>query len=111
MGRRTSAASSTSSTTASDALTFVANYQACSARRFRRFDPNQGNYILAGNVSARTRGVRSRGGVFYHQSRHLRDRPKRQPIDWNMLGGRVRKAFKYREADALMRVAICAACS
>ncbi|MEQ1757068.1 MAG: hypothetical protein ABL986_02035 [Vicinamibacterales bacterium] len=66
-------------------LNFAANYQAILGEQFRAFDPNQGNYILAGALTARARGVEV-GGVFFHQSRHLSDRAKRQPVDWNMLG-------------------------
>jgi hypothetical protein len=68
---------------------FVANYQAILGEEFRRFDPTQGNYILEGSMSARALGYEV-AGVFYHQSRHLADRPKRNAVDWNMLGGRVR---------------------
>ncbi len=68
---------------------FVANYQAILGEEFRRFDPNQGNYILEGSMSVRAAAFEF-AGVFYHQSRHLADRPKRNPVDWNMLGGRVR---------------------
>jgi hypothetical protein len=60
--------------------TFVANY----------FDPNQGNYILAGSSSVRTRGIEV-AGVFYHQSRHLADRANRVAVAWNMMGGRVQR--------------------
>ncbi len=73
-------------------LTFVANYQAILGEEFHPFDPNQGNYILEGDLTTLIDGVEV-GGVFYHQSRHLADRPKRQPVDWNMFGGRVRKRF------------------
>ncbi len=66
-------------------LNFAANYQAILGEQFRIFDPTQGNYILAGELTARLHGVEL-GGVFFHQSRHLSDRPKRQPVDWNMLG-------------------------
>jgi hypothetical protein len=59
---------------------------------FRKFDPNQGNYILEGALSARLAGVEL-AGVFYHQSRHLSDRPKEFAIDWNMIGGRARRSF------------------
>ena len=76
-------------------FTFEANYQIVLGEEIRSFDPNQGNYVLAGNVSARTRGFEI-AGQLYHQSRHLADRPKEEAIDWNTLGGRVRKAFKYR---------------
>ncbi len=78
-------------------LNFAANYQAILGDEFRAFDPNQGNYILAGALSARVRRVEV-SGVFYHQSRHLSDRAKRQPVDWNMIGARVATA---REAGRL----------
>ena len=78
-------------------FTFEANYQVVLGEEIRSFDPNQGNYILAGNVSARTRWFEV-AGQLYHQSRHLADRPKEEAIDWNTLGGRVRKPFKYKEA-------------
>jgi hypothetical protein len=69
--------------------TFVASYQVLLGDELRKFDPNQGNYILEGSASRRFPGVEV-AGVFYHQSRHLSDRPKEQAIDWNMLGGRIR---------------------
>jgi len=69
-------------------LNFAANYQAILGEQFRPFDPTQGNYILAGELTARSHGVEV-GGVFFHQSRHLSDRAKRQPVDWNMLGVRI----------------------
>ena len=59
--------------------------------QLREFDPNQGNYILEGSASRRFPGVEV-AGVFYHQSRHLSDRPKEHAIDWNMVGGRVQGA-------------------
>jgi hypothetical protein len=68
--------------------TFVANYQAILGNEFRRFDPNQGNYILAGSMSARLEPVEV-AAFFRHESRHLSDRFKRPPVDWNMAGGRV----------------------
>ncbi|MEQ1572995.1 MAG: hypothetical protein ABL993_01985 [Vicinamibacterales bacterium] len=70
--------------------TFEANYQAVLGEELRRFDPNQGNYVLAGVVSGTVAGLEV-GVVYYHQSRHLSDRPKVVAVDWNMLGGRVRK--------------------
>lgn len=69
--------------------TFVANYQVLLGDELREFDPNQGNYILEGSASRRFPGVEV-AGVFYHQSRHLSDRPKEEAIDWNMLGARIR---------------------
>jgi hypothetical protein len=70
--------------------TFVANYQVVMGEEFKAFDPNQGNYILALSGSARLAGLELTG-VFHHESRHLADRPKRQPVDWNMVGGRIQK--------------------
>ena len=69
--------------------TFVAEYQAVLGSQFRAFDPNQGNYTLGGSFSARTGPVEV-AAVFHHVSRHLSDRPKRDPVDWNLVGGRVR---------------------
>jgi hypothetical protein len=68
--------------------TFLANYQAMLGEELRAFDPNQGNYTLALSASGRLRHVEL-AAVFHHVSRHLSDRPKVQPIDWNMVGGRV----------------------
>ena len=68
--------------------TFYANYQVILGDEFHVFDPNQGNYILGGSTSLRA-GAFEFAGVFHHESRHLSDRPKRQPVDWNMVGGRV----------------------
>lgn len=72
-------------------LNFAANYQTILGEQLRAFDPTQGNYILAGALSARTQAVEV-SGVFFHESRHLSDRAKRQPVDWNMLGVRVQTA-------------------
>ena len=69
--------------------TFVANYQAILGEEFRSFDPNQGNYTLEGSSSARIGHVEI-AGVFHHVSRHLSDRLKRFPVDWNMVGARLR---------------------
>ena len=38
--------------------TFAANYEAVLGEEFRRFDPNQGNYLLDLSTSARAHGVR-----------------------------------------------------
>jgi hypothetical protein len=69
-------------------LSFVANYEAILGEQFRKFDPTQGNYILSGSTTTVIGGFEV-GPVFYHQSRHLSDRFKRDAVDWNMLGGRV----------------------
>jgi hypothetical protein len=78
-------------------LTFEANYEVVLGDEIRAFDPNQGNYVLAGLASARTRYAEV-AFELYHQSRHLADRPKEDAIDWNTLGGRVQRSFSYREA-------------
>jgi hypothetical protein len=78
-------------------FTFEANYQVILGEEIRAFDPNQGNYILAGVTSFRA-GATELAGVLYHQSRHLADRPKQDAVDWNMLGGRVRRRFTFRDA-------------
>ena len=85
---------------------FAANYQAILGNELRKFDPNQGNYILEGALTARLKQVEA-AFVFYHQSRHLGDRAKTQPVDWNMVGGRVSRSFlvdgTYLEARADLR--------
>jgi hypothetical protein len=68
--------------------TFTANYEAMAGEQFRRFDVNQGNYLLEGAATFRLRHVEV-AAVWHHVSRHLSDRPKRFPIDWNMIAGRV----------------------
>jgi hypothetical protein len=69
-------------------VTFTTNYEVVMGTQLRRFDPNQGNYILAGSASARAAGFEL-AGMFYHQSRHLADRPKLGAVDWNMVGARI----------------------
>ena len=66
-------------------MTFAANYEAVLGEEFRSFDPNQGNYLLDLSASARTRRVEV-AAVLHHISRHLGDRFKRVPVDWNMFG-------------------------
>jgi hypothetical protein len=73
-------------------LIFAANYQAILGEELWIFDPNQGNYILEGALTARVKQLEG-AAVFYHQSRHLSDREKDRPVDWNMLGGRVNHAL------------------
>jgi hypothetical protein len=67
---------------------FHALYEAVAGEQFRRFDVNQGNYLLEGSVSQRI-GRAELSVVWHHISRHLSDRTKRFPIDWNMIAGRV----------------------
>lgn len=68
--------------------TFVANYQVIMGEELKAFDPNQGNYILGFSGGHRF-GVNEVSGVFHHESRHLSDRFKVQPVDWNMVGARL----------------------
>jgi hypothetical protein len=83
-------------------VTFVTNYEVVMGTQLRRFDPNQGNYILAGHASARA-GRFEVAGVFYHQSRHLSDRVKIGAVDWNMLGGRVVHEMTHGRSEWLAR--------
>jgi hypothetical protein len=69
-------------------MTFAANYEAVLGEELHRFDPNQGTYLLDLSTSLRGRGVEV-AALFHHTSRHLSDRFKRDPLDWNMLGARV----------------------
>lgn len=74
-------------------MTFYANYQVIMGNEFRRFDPNQGNYILGGSLSVR-RGGFEIAGVFHHESRHLADRLNEVAVAWNMAGGRLSKVYE-----------------
>jgi len=68
-------------------ITALANYEAILGSQFRNFDPNQGNYTL--DVAASFRfGANEVFGVLHHISRHLSDRAKSFPVDWNMAGVR-----------------------
>jgi hypothetical protein len=82
---------------------FYANYQAILGNEFHAFDPNQGNYIFGGSTSARVAGIEF-AAVFHHESRHLSDRPKRQPVDWNMLGGRAQALVTRGAVQTAVRV-------
>ncbi|MBF8300148.1 MAG: hypothetical protein HW394_518, partial [Acidobacteria bacterium] len=84
-------------------LRFVANYQTILGSEFREFDPNQGNYILEGSVSARAAALEL-AGVFHHESRHLSDRPKRDPVDWNMVGVRLQSGVRRGRTELRGRV-------
>lgn len=74
--------------------TFTANYQAILGEEIRAFDPNQGNYTFGALLSARTRSFEA-AAQFYHQSRHLSDRAKNTPIDWNMVGARLSRVMAH----------------
>jgi hypothetical protein len=68
-------------------LTFLANYETIVGNQRRNVDPVQGNYLLDLSASWRAGGVEL-FGVLHHVSRHLSDREKPRPVDWNMVGGR-----------------------
>jgi hypothetical protein len=74
--------------------TFGANYQAILGKEIRAFDPNQGNYTIDFLLSARRKGFEA-AALFYHQSRHLSDRSKQIPIDWNMVGARLGRTITH----------------
>jgi hypothetical protein len=79
-------------------MTLYANYQAILGEQLRIFDPNQGNYILGGVMTVRRSGIEI-GGGFHHESRHLSDREKEQPVDWNMIGFHLGAAGKRGRAE------------
>lgn len=83
-------------------LIFAAEYQTILGEEFRIFDPNQGNYMLEGSGSVRLGAVEA-AAVFHHISRHLSDRPKRFPVDWNMIGGRVLTSLERGRAELRAR--------
>jgi hypothetical protein len=78
--------------------TLYANYQAILGHEPRIFDPNQGNYILGGVMTVRLSGFEI-GGGFHHESRHLGDRAKDFPVDWNMVGAHIAAAGKVGRAE------------
>ena len=67
----------------------IIDYQAVLGSEFQPFDPYQGIYTLEVSGSARAGDNSEFVLIFHHVSRHLSDRPKRLPIAWNLLGGRV----------------------
>jgi hypothetical protein len=63
-------------------LGFRADYEAILGQEFRPFDPYQSNYYLSVSASFR-RGSSEWALLFLHVSRHLGDRPKRDPVAYN----------------------------
>ena len=63
-------------------LGFRADYEAILGQEFRQFDPYQSNYSLSVSASYR-RGSNEWALLFHHVSRHLGDRPKRDPVAYN----------------------------
>jgi hypothetical protein len=68
-------------------LNFLADYEVVLGTELQNFDPNQANYTL--DVSASRRfpfaEIEAR---YHHLSRHISDRAKSFPIDWNAVGVR-----------------------
>ena len=92
--------------------TFAANYEAVLGNQFRAFDPNQGNYLLDLSSSVRLHGYEI-AALLHHTSRHLSDRFKRLPVDWNGIVRRGRAVTNYQilpgdriyiQADSLVTV-------
>lgn len=73
-------------------FTFLSNYEVILGDERRAFEPMQGNYTLDLSASYRTR-FGEVFAVFHHLSRHLSDRTKPEPVDWNMLGVRVMRPY------------------
>jgi hypothetical protein len=76
-------------------LTFDADYQAILGNEFRPFDPYQSNYYLSVAASYR-RGTNEYALMFQHVSRHLGDRPKRDPVAMNAWIVRLLKRIERR---------------
>jgi hypothetical protein len=83
--------------------TFLANYEVMLGEELKAFDPNQGNYHLAGSASRWVHGVEL-AGVFHHESRHLSDRIKTVAVDWNMVGVRAQTGLVHGRATTVGRV-------
>jgi hypothetical protein len=76
-------------------LNFFANYKAILGEEFRQFDLNQGSYTLDFRATLRSANNEV-AAVFHHVSRHLSDRPRPFPIDWNMMGIEYFQRFGFR---------------
>jgi hypothetical protein len=76
-------------------LTFEADYQTILGNEFRPFDPYQGNYYLSAAASYR-HGSNEYALIFHHISRHLSDRPKRDPVAMNAWIVRMLKRIERR---------------
>jgi hypothetical protein len=73
-------------------VTFLANYEVVLGDERRAFEPVHGNYTLDLSGSVRTTYGEFMG-LFHHVSRHLSDRSKPEPVDWNMVGVRFMTPF------------------
>jgi hypothetical protein len=66
-------------------VNFLANFSGVLGEELRAFDLNQMTFTLDFRATFRT-PQNELAGVFHHVSRHLSDRPRLLPIDWNMIG-------------------------
>lgn len=82
--------------------TFLANYEVMLGEELKAFDPNQGNYQLAGSASYWVHSVEL-AGVFHHESRHLSDRLKTFAVDWNMVGVRAQTSLVHGKSTTVGR--------
>jgi hypothetical protein len=62
---------------------FRADYEVLLGQEFRPFDPYQSNYYLSVSASLRRGASNEWALLFHHVSRHLGDRPKRDPVAFN----------------------------
>ena len=84
-------------------VTFGAAYENVLGREYQPFDPLQGQYVLQGSATGRVGAVEI-GGLIHHVSRHLGDRSKTVPVDWNMVGARVQTAMTRGTTNLVARV-------
>jgi hypothetical protein len=75
------------------------DFEAVEGSEYRPFDPNQGNYTLEGFVMSRLNRRTEAGVIFHHVSRHLSDRPKREAIAWNEIGGRLLNRLDFEQTS------------
>ena len=90
-------------------LNFLANYEVVMGSEFRAFDPNQGNYTLDLLGTVQVGDSTEIGLLFHHVSRHLSDRPKRFPVDWNMIGIQAFHRRRVRQLDVDSNIRLLAA--
>lgn len=74
-------------------LNFFTNHETILGEERHPFDATQGNYTLDFAITLRARSSEV-AWVFHHVSRHLGDREKDFPIDWNMAGVRFAQALR-----------------
>jgi hypothetical protein len=83
-------------------INFLANYEALIGHERQLFDPVWANYTLDLLASWRIKGNEI-AAVLHHVSRHLSDREKDFPVNWNMVGVRAMRGFEYGTARLDLR--------